>query len=79
MLETITVAMNAEQDARIRAKLAAHEKAMNALLQVRDEEYATRMRARDEENTVKIAELDKKFEGQIALTRFPARSLCRPQ
>ncbi len=37
MLKTITVAMNAERDAHIRAKLAEHEEAMHALLQVRDE------------------------------------------
>ncbi len=43
MLETITVAMTAERDAHIRAKLAEHEEAMHALMKARDEENATLM------------------------------------
>ncbi len=58
MLETITVAMNAERDAHIRAKLAEHGEAMHALMRARDEENAALMRARDEDTT-KIAELVK--------------------
>jgi hypothetical protein len=54
MLETITVAVNAERDAYVRAKLAEHDEAMRAMLHVRDEEYAARMRARDAENVAKL-------------------------
>ena len=49
MLETITVAMTAERDAHIQAKLAEQEEAMHAMMQARDEEYAaTLMQERDE-------------------------------
>jgi hypothetical protein len=63
MLETITEAITAERDAHIQAKLAEHDEVMHAL-----------MRARDEENAAKIAELIKTIEGRIALTRPPVRS-----
>jgi hypothetical protein len=43
-------------------------------MQVRDEEYAARMRARDAENAAKMAELVKTLDIQIAHTR----SLARP-
>ena len=38
VLEAITVAVNAERDAYVRAKLAERYEAMHAMLQVRDEE-----------------------------------------
>ena len=74
MLETITVAMTAERDAHIQAKLAEHEEAMHALMRAHDEGNAALMRARDEENAAEIAELVKTFEGQVALIRSPVRS-----
>ncbi len=43
VLEAITVAVNAERDAYVRAKLAEHDEAMHAMMQVRNEEYAARM------------------------------------
>ena len=73
VLEAITLAVNAERDAYVRAKLAEHDEAMHAMMQVRDEEYAARMQARDAD-AAKMAELLKTLEGQIAHTR----SLARP-